>query len=238
MIIGISGKKQVGKNTVGDMINFILSAEYNASYNDYITNPRHEDKWEIASFAHKLKLHVANVIGCNVRMLESEAFKNKPLGEEWIRYAYATGSERVDGETLMVSTTCDKERFDIEYNINWQTAYKLIHTPRTLMQMIGTNVARIVHKDYWVNALMIDYSNKCNWIITDVRFPNEIDAIKQNQGIVINVRRNTGLEDNHKSETALDNIIWNEEYLIDNNGSFEELYNNVFNILVNNNLIK
>jgi hypothetical protein len=238
MIIGISGKKQVGKNTVGDMINFILSAEYNNSYDAYISYPFYEDKWEMKSFANKLKLHVANVIGCNVEMLEDEAFKNKPLGEEWIRYAYATGSEWVDGEPRMVSTTCDKERFDIEYNINWQTAYKLIHTPRTLMQMIGTNVARIVHKDYWVNALMVNYFNECNWIITDVRFPNEIDVIKQNQGIVINIKRNTGFEDNHKSETALDNIIWNEEYLIDNNGSFEELYNKVFNILVNNNLIK
>jgi len=82
-------------------------------------------------------------------------------------------------------------------------------TPRLMLQLLGTECGRqIIHPNIWVNSLFADYNqpidetqkiNKdkgyaykgeiSNWIITDVRFPNEAQAIKDRGGIVIRVNR-------------------------------------------------
>lgn len=58
-------------------------------------------------------------------------------------------------------------------------------------------------------------SPPCNWIITDVRFPNEAEAIKDRGGFIIRIDR-PGVEpvNAHPSETALDN--WDFDYRIAN----------------------
>jgi hypothetical protein len=64
-------------------------------------------------------------------------------------------------------------------------------TPRLVLQLWGTEVARkAFHDDTWIASL----ENKLNRahndiVITDVRFPNEIKAIKNAGGIVIRVVR-------------------------------------------------
>jgi hypothetical protein len=64
-------------------------------------------------------------------------------------------------------------------------------TPRLVLQKWGTEVARKSwHDDTWIASL----ENKLNKahndiVITDVRFPNEIKAIKNAGGIVIRVKR-------------------------------------------------
>ena len=62
-----------------------------------------------------------------------------------------------------------------------------------------------------------------NYIITDVRFPNEADAVKQRKGINIRLQRNSDLDNNdtHISESALD--FYKFDYVVDNNGTIEEL---------------
>lgn len=93
--------------------------------------------------------------------------------------------------------------------------YKL--TPRKLLQLLGTEAGReIIHPNIWINALFSKYIlepnpknrdylsingvledvgmsiNKLdfpNWIITDVRFPNEADAILEKGGIMIRIDR-------------------------------------------------
>jgi hypothetical protein len=91
-----------------------------------------------------------------------------------------------------------------------------------------------------------------NWIVTDVRFPNEADAIKNRGGILIRINRNSLSKDKiknaiektngylpaeHESETALDN--YNKfDYIVENNSSIEELINKINNILKNEKLVK
>lgn len=84
--------------------------------------------------------------------------------------------------------------------------------------------------------------NVPNWIITDVRFPNEAQAIKDRGGILIRVNRPVSAIGanklkhksitQHPSETALDDYQdWN--YIIDNNGTIEDLIEKVEVILKN-----
>lgn len=97
-------------------------------------------------------------------------------------------------------------------------------------QKLGTEGMRQgVHLDGWVIALISDYTVGQNWIVTDVRFPNEAKAIKQKQGILIRIegdptgeRRLSKRDLNHPSETSLDN--YNDfDYIIDNNLSISYL---------------
>lgn len=101
-------------------------------------------------------------------------------------------------------------------------------TVREVLQKVGTEAMRDqIHSDIWVNALFADYHDFSNWIITDLRFPNEAKAIQDRGGIVIRINRkgneNTG---NHPSETALDDFTnWN--HIIDNDGDLVALYEKV-----------
>jgi hypothetical protein len=75
-----------------------------------------------------------------------------------------------------------------------------------------------------------------SWIITDMRFPNELSYIKDRGGITIRVNRDTGVQwatsdgaNEHPSETALDNAEF--DYVINNDGSLEDLILSVAEIL-------
>jgi hypothetical protein len=96
-------------------------------------------------------------------------------------------------------------------------------TPRYVMQTLGNDWGRnIIDKDIWVKALMFQYNpNTSNWIVPDVRYPNEAEAIKKDGGILIRVVR-TYYNDPHPTETALDDYNdW--DHVINNNGTLDEL---------------
>ena len=65
-------------------------------------------------------------------------------------------------------------------------------SPRLALQLMGTEAGRdVFHPDLWVHTVM----RRCekapwnNYVIADVRFPNEINAIVESGGKVIRVRR-------------------------------------------------
>jgi len=86
--------------------------------------------------------------------------------------------------------------------------------------------------------------NPSRWIITDLRFPNELKAVKDKGGITIRVNRDAlGIGSNgeligqtpifmnpHPSETALDDAEF--DYTIDNNSDIQSLIEKVREILV------
>lgn len=271
MIIGISGKIGSGKDTVGKIIQY-LTSESKLTEKDkcfafiklnYDIKGYHNSKFEIKKFADYLKDIVCGLINCTREQLEDPVFKNTELGEEWIKYSYATGfwshSDNNPSHKMMDSVQCTKEEYKAELKVNWQTAYKVVYTPRVLLQYIGTELFRNqILNNIWVNALMskylpiddsmrasmgnvLDYSDCIypNWIITDTRFPNELQAIKDRGGISIRVSRGIAtakeLETQHESETALDTATFN--YLIDNNGTIEELIEKVKEILIKEKII-
>jgi hypothetical protein len=86
-----------------------------------------------------------------------------------------------------------------------------------------------------------------NWIITDMRFPNELEAVVKRNGITIRVVRphgytdpNTGVYKEmplsyHLSETSLDDAEF--DYTILNDGSLEDLVKKVREILITEKII-
>ncbi len=103
-------------------------------------------------------------------------------------------------------------------------------TVRELLQFIGTNVFRNkVKSDIWASTPFVrDWKSQQLVIIADVRFPNEIEKIYKNSGIVLNIRRDTGNELSHESERALDKYPFEEYNVYYNNGSIIDLHNWVY----------
>ena len=102
--------------------------------------------------------------------------------------------------------------------INW-----IGKTVRELLQGIGQGLRDAIDFDLWVKILFANTENWSNYIIADVRYPNEIKAIKERNGILLRIDRKGAGAGNHSSETALDDYKeWDVH--IENNGSIEDLF--------------
>lgn len=114
-------------------------------------------------------------------------------------------------------------------------------SPRFALQKVGTECMRDgFDLDIWVKAAgkRIMSEPDTNWVITDVRFPNEASAVVDWGGDVIRINRpaagaSNGIEA-HPSEMAMAEYrVWRA--IINNNGTLEELYeevDKVYNTLV------
>ena len=93
---------------------------------------------------------------------------------------------------------------------------------RQIMQTLGTEWARSLSPDIWVNiglnkAKEVNEAGRAA-LITDVRFPNEVAAIRNAGGIVVWVKRDaTNNNDTHSSENSL--TAEDCDIIIDNNGT-------------------
>ncbi len=202
MLIGINGYSGSGKDTIGKLLQDLYP----------------DQNWKIKKFAGKLKTVASLLTGIPESNFEDLEFKKTILGTEWW-------------------TPCDEGVQPM--------------TVRELLQKLGTDGLRNgLHENVWVNALIADYKpevvyrlnqttgaleshtdNKLpNWVITDVRFPNEAKVIKESGGYVIRVDR-PGIKpiNNHRSETSLDG--WNFDYKIGNVSDVLSLAFTVSNIM-------
>jgi hypothetical protein len=172
------------------------------------------------SFAHTLKDAVACVFGWPRDLLEGRTRESR----EWREQVDLWWAERLNMPNL---------------------------TPRYVLQHWGTEVVRrAFHDDIWIASL----ENKLrkttdDVVISDCRFPNEIEAIKKAGGLVIRVKRgedpgwfsvaqaaNSCPQPNastkilkelgiHASETAW--IGTQFDAVLDNNGTMDHLYQQV-----------
>lgn len=232
MIISITGKIGSGKDTAASLIQQIT--------------PYHG--WQIKKFAGKLKEVAALLTGIPTKRFEDQSFKQTNLSSDWDTIKMTGTGLRQDG-------------------FNNFTRAEVVHmTVRDLLQKLGTEAMREgLHRNVWVNALFADYQlfkvgngfsrviksaegipidyeyevAMPNWIITDTRFPNELEAVKSKGGITIKIVRDSGntVGTQHISETALDHVTdW--DYVIDNTGTIEELKQKLYDILSKESLIK
>ncbi len=269
MIIGINGYIGAGKDTVATMIPYIFGQykTHGQLYDKFDSNDslgyQSYTGWKIRKFAYRLKQMASLLTGIPVEDLEKQEVKARELGPEWSIYWF---KHKVTGVYTMVPfDTKDIEGFKRRYvHIGGDNLQCNPITVRDLLQKLGTDAVRDkLHPNAWVNALMADYqpmysagidpyktvvtekdisvtSKFPNWVISDCRFPNESQAIKDRGGVVWRINRplptiiprergDIGGQyqtiERHSSETSLDN--WNFDRTIENDGSLEELLTKV-----------
>lgn len=97
---------------------------------------------------------------------------------------------------------------------------------REYLQYYGTEAHRdVFNHDFWLDAVLPKSSarNDCDvLIVTDVRFDNEAQRVRDCGGVVWRIRRDeVEKDDGHASESGISSDLI--DYTIDNNGSLEEL---------------
>lgn len=99
---------------------------------------------------------------------------------------------------------------------------KEIYGVRQFYQRYGTEGGRDIHGDFcWLNIAKTKFTGQD--AISDVRFSNEAQFVHENGGIVLNlVRENKEEVAQHASENDLCSEYY--DVLIENNGTFEELF--------------
>jgi hypothetical protein len=112
-------------------------------------------------------------------------------------------------------------------------------TYREFLQKIGTEALRNnLHTNVWCNSLFSNYVDSSKWVVTDIRFPNEAESIKEHKGLLIRVNTTRDIvKSDHPSETSLDDYN-GFDYVINNSSSILDLIYEVKNILVKEGIIK
>jgi len=204
MIIGVCGFIGSGKDTIAD---------YLVGFHGYRRD----------SFAGTLKDAVAAVFGWDRELLEGRT----PEARAWREQVDAWWAKRLNMPNL---------------------------TPRWVLQYWGTEVCRrAFHDDIWIAALEARLSRRSdNTVISDVRFPNEITSIRNAGGKIVWVKRgilpywyDSAVAANHQVQSAvaylqaqgvhISETAWvgtQFDYEIDNNGTIDELYTNIKNLVL------
>lgn len=174
------------------------------------------------SFASTLKDAVAAVFGWDRTMLEGRTKEAR----EWREQVDSWWAERLDMPTL---------------------------TPRWILQYWGTEVCRkAFHDDIWIASLENKIRNsKDSVVISDCRFPNEIEAIRKAGGKIVWVQRGelpdwyfTAINANLGSNVAINELKMKKihasetswvgtkfDVILDNNGTIDDLYKQVESII-------
>lgn len=94
---------------------------------------------------------------------------------------------------------------------------------RGLLQDIGVSARNTFGEYFWVDQALAQVLNdETNYVITDVRFPNEVEAIKSMGGKVGLISRlGVNAVNEHVSEHALANSRF--DFRIENDGDLKEL---------------
>ncbi len=110
----------------------------------------------------------------------------------------------------------------------WDNAKQRRHV-RHLLQRIGTEAGRgVLGEDVWINALFAQMKSDGNYVITDVRFPNEAKRIIHSGGEMWRVVRpgfDNGIGTEHESERHIATLP--VSYEIINDGSVKDLERHV-----------
>lgn len=159
----------------------------------------------------------------------------------YIKYSFAGALKSACSEIFMFdyeqTEGSKKEEFDERWNIN----------PRKVFQRFGTEIFRdnleqffpemkFLKNNFWIYRFKIWYQQQVKKnpnvkiIVTDVRFQNEADIIKELGGIIIKIhRKKLNNTDNHSSEINIINI--SADYNINNDSTIESYYGNLKSIL-------
>ena len=221
MIIAISGRKQHGKDTVANLIQ-----ELTTERSFLVVNSKGEEinSWKKVPFAKKLKETASMLLAVPIEVWEDEAFKESVMPEEWWTN-----------------------------HLKWSTYRRgkiFKPTYRLFLQLLGTDVCRKIHPNFWSNATMRDYKERYigsllhaqqmvdnsywalpNWLMPDCRFRNEVLAVQSRNGLVIRVvdPRKPIPNNEHESEYALDDYPF--EWVLVNDGTIPELKTKLLNLL-------
>ena len=224
LIICLSGKKQSGKNTAANFI----AAEYLMSIRQI-----REYRLDTKGILHcKTNGHEFSVkegeFNTVFKDIKCKMYSFADYLKEFCMDVYGLTYEQCYGTDEQKNTLTELKWEDmpthpteIDYDKKEINNKKGLMTAREVLQYFGTDIVRKMFSHAWVRATInkIKKEKPKLAIITDGRFPNEIEGINVYGGKTLRLTRNINKDnDQHKSEIALDDFpVSKYTAVIDNN---------------------
>ena len=204
-ILGISGRKQAGKNTTANILHGVVLKRLN-----------NIEDWNIGA-SGELLVQTEGGWGEFDVTRQDRAFSEYAEYNMWPfvkLYSFADELKRICVELFNIPYECvfgtDEQKNQVQEHLLWEnipgvTTNEGPMTAREFMQFFGTDVCRKMYEPIWVDSCIrkIQAEQSELAIIADVRFPNEAKAIERAGGGLLRLTRNI-YDDDHSSEVALD----------------------------------
>ena len=215
-ILGISGAKQSGKTTATNFLHgyqlrlhdaitkFMMNEQGDLLVNALTTNEKGEEEegvgvLDVYRLDNEFVDYASQMVWPYVKAFSfADPLKLMAMHLFGLTEQQCYGSDKDKNTNSLVKTKFMKKLLDRDLGDN-----KFL-TAREFLQLFGTDVCRAIKPDVWTSSCMtrVKDSNSELAIISDCRFPNEVDAVKDAGGRVIRLTR-CPCEDDHESETAL-----------------------------------
>jgi hypothetical protein len=222
IILGIEGHKQSGKDTFASRL-----TERRGYTRIAFADPLRDLLLAINPVVIPLRFEGAVRFSESPDLLLLDRFREAV--ETHLGFPGGGGQDQsVDALLALDPYTVPGERLtDVIPEVGWDYAKGCLAEVRRLLQRLGTESIREYYgDDIWVNRGM-EIADEVSGpvVITDVRFPNEADAIKRAGGVLIRITRpdrDTSGDTAHASETHVDSLPADME--ITNDTSIEDLW--------------
>ena len=233
-ILGISGRKQSGKNTTANIFHGIILKELG-----------NIEDWTLGKNG-QLVINTDGGWGEFDITRKDSSFIEYSEYNMWPYvklYSFADELKRICVDLFNIPSECvwgtDEQKNQLQDHLLWENMPKAINstlmkkiikapdakrsfdwkegpmTAREFMQFFGTDVMRKIYEPVWVRSCLKKIKEEKSElaIVADVRFPDEAKAIEEAGGDLVRLTRQV-IEDNHSSEIALDDYPFT--YRIDN----------------------
>jgi energy-coupling factor transporter ATP-binding protein EcfA2 len=208
MIIGLAGLKQSGKSTTCNILHGIVLKE-RGMISDYSIG----DEGQL--LIKTPDINEWSVFDINRKDEEFVTFAEKEMWPYVKSYSFADPLKTIATELFNIPHKnvygTNKDKNQKIKHLKWSNmptwrSSKLVDsmTAREFLQYFGTDIMRKIWEPVWcsgtINKIIKEDSQLA--IIADVRFPNEVQSIKDNSGHVYWMKRAV-FEDTHASEVTL-----------------------------------
>ncbi len=249
LYIGLNGYIGSGKDTLAKLLYLILNynweskekcKEYYVEFfkkHRYATLPTDKmatDRCFSIAFADQLKTICSTMFGIPVEYF----YYNKDNGWICINHDFEYTEERPPKNYII---TAEEFYLGNDYYSNG-TDDKYYMSLREILVYVGTYVCqRTLNKNVFVNIVnntiknTIKENKNIQYVIcTDVRFLHEQNFIKKNGGIMINITRDIVGQQENIAERSLNDNNAQFDYTINNDGSYDDLFDKVWDLTHNN----
>lgn len=253
LFIGLNGYAGAGKDTVAKMLKTILGHQWNnleeckEYYKNVYTNPTwtatfhansldDNSKVLCIAYADQLKMICSTIFGIPYERF----YMNK--SNAWVcindKFQYTEIRPPVSH-----TISADEYYYGIdEYRHNNEQYWMSL---REILVYVGTYVLqRCINNKTFINIVrnhileeQLKNPSLEYVIVTDNRFIHELEYIHENNGVTISIVRDSIEQLDNIAEHELDNIE-NFDYIIDNSRGYDELFEEVWNLVHNNIIFK
>lgn len=250
LYIGINGYAGSGKDTVAKMLKIILGCgketleECKAIYKSIFTNPTKSVTYDYRNntyfdnypvfciaYADQLKYICSAIFGIPVDCF----YMNKSNGWICINKDFQYTEVKPEEHSII---SADEFYYGLSEYAAAQDKYWM--SLREILVYVGTYVLQHeINRNIFVNVVQnkikehaFQNDNLSYVIITDNRFTHELEFLRKNNGITIQVRRDSVQQLDNIAEHELDNES-EYDYIVENNGSYDDLFEQIWNIVKN-----